>query len=49
MQKWPEGYPDEEQNEQIRTIFKQHAAAAKVRDRIPRLSQDDPDTVEPRL
>ena len=30
MQEWPEGYPDEEQNDQIRTVFKQHAAAAKA-------------------
>ena len=26
----PEGYPDEEQNEQVKTVFKQHAAAAKA-------------------
>lgn len=30
MTEWPEGYPDEAQNEQVRTVFKQHAEAAKA-------------------
>ena len=29
MVAWPAGYPDENKNEQVRTIFKQHADAFK--------------------
>jgi rhamnogalacturonyl hydrolase YesR len=30
MAAWPAGYPDEVKNEQVRTIFKQHAEAFKM-------------------
>ena len=30
MAAWPAGYPDEVKNEQVKTIFKQHAEAFKM-------------------